>query len=931
MNQKSDKVLYLLDGMALIYRAFFAFQNNPIRNSRGENNSALFGFLNTLMDILEKRSPTHIAVAFDTMAPTFRHEIYPAYKEQRESMPEDLASALPRAKELLAAFRIHVLELDGFEADDIIGTLAWKAAEHGFEVIMVSPDKDFAQLVRPGVRIYRPGRQGGEVEIYDEKLVCEKWQISRPSQVVDVLGLWGDASDNIPGVPGIGEKTAAKLISQYDSIEGVLNSIQQLKGKQKENLEKFSDQARLSRRLAEIHTQVPIPIAMDELEVRNFDGPALKKFLIDHEFNTLGKRIFGDDFKAGRGFLVSGQSELFTESAEHGGLIPAIEPTLLTLQDIPHDFAIVRTLPELQSLLRRLKNHASLCFDTETSSLDAFDAELLGIAWSEAAGKGGYIALSEAGEENGLWIAELQSFFHNDSMEWIGHNLKFDMHVLETHGIKLSGRLFDTMIAHALIDPEQRHGMDFLSESYLGYSPIPISELIGADRKSQISMKEVPVDKVAEYAAEDAEVTFRLAQVFRKLIDEKGATKVFYEVEMPLLPVLVRMERTGVAVDAEALQEISLDLASSIQHLEQRIYEKAGVVFNLNSPKQLGKILFEDLQVTGKAKKTRTGQYATNESVLQSLAGTHPIVADILDYRGLTKLKSTYVDTLPTHIRSDTGRVHTSYGQAMTSTGRLQSQDPNLQNIPIRSEEGREIRRAFVAAGEGCQLMSADYSQIELRIIAALSQDKSMRQAFMNKEDIHSATASRVYGVPLAEVNATMRRNAKMVNFGIAYGITAFGLAQRLGISRTEAGEIIEHYFKQFPGIRGYLDSTLEFARRHGYVETVLGRRRQLPDINSANATVRSAAERNAINTPIQGTAADMIKLAMVRIHQRLRNEHFKSELLLQVHDELVFEVREEEMDRLKSLVLDCMVHAIELDVPIEVETGIGPNWLIAH
>ncbi len=946
MSQKSIRNLYLLDGMALIYRAFFAFQNNPIRNSRGENNSALFGFLNTLMDIIQNRKPTHIAVAFDTMAPTFRHEVFPEYKAQREEIPEDLASALPRARELLDALRIPVLELDGYEADDIIGTLAARARDQGYQVYMVTPDKDFAQLVEEKVLLYRPGRKGSEVEILGPSEVCEKWEIASPSLIRDILGLWGDSSDNIPGVPGIGQKTAAKLIARFGSIDGILENLDQLKGRQKENLEEFGKQALLSRDLATINTNVPAEWDLDSFVLEDYDEPALRKFLVDHEFNAIGRRIFGEDFKAGRGFQSgdSAQGDLFAnlpvndgESDADAADAPQLAPqaSLKTIADTAHEYRLATTIEELRDTIEYLSHFRVICFDTETTTLDPLGTDLLGIAWAVEEGRGGYIALPSgktSATERRQWIDELAQFFASEQIEWVGHHLKFDLHVLETHGIHPRGRFFDTMIAHCLLDPDQRHGMDFLSETFLGYTPIPITSLIGEDKKNQKSMAEVPLGRVAEYAAEDADVTLRLFHVFRNLLTERGIEKVFYDIEMPLLPVLVSMERIGVALDAAALSEVSSGMERVIARLEKSIHKKAGREFNLNSPRQLGVVLFEDLKIVDKPKKTRTGQYATNEQVLLSLASTHSIIGDILEYRGLTKLKSTYIDALPSHVRSDTGRIHTTFGQVLTATGRLQSQDPNLQNIPIRSDEGREIRRAFIAAPEGGYLLlAADYSQVELRIIAALSRDQGMLDFFAQGLDIHAATASRVYNVPVEDVTSAMRRSAKMVNFGIAYGMTAFGLSQRLGIPRAEAKSIIEHYYQQFPGIRSYLDSSIEFARTHGYVETLCGRRRVIPDINSSNATIRAAAERNAINMPIQGTAADMIKIAMASIHSDLLERKFKSRLILQVHDELLFEAAESEIQELKDLIIHHMTHAIQLDVPIEVEIGTGANWLEAH
>lgn len=936
MTENSDRSLFLLDGMALVYRAYFAFQNNPIRNSRGENTSAMFGFINTLLDVIERQKPTHVAVALDTREPTFRHKIFPEYKAQREEMPEDLVSALPQVRECLNAMSIPLLELDGFEADDLIGTIAQRAASEGFQVTMVTPDKDFAQLVTQNILLLRPGRKGGEHEIFDVEAVRDKWDIDQPEQIIDILGLWGDSSDNIPGVPGIGQKTASKLIKQFHSVDGILANLDKLKGKQKENLEKFADQARLSRELATIHVDVPYDLDLEATRFTrdDFNGPDLQKLIVQLEFNAIGKKLFGDDFKAGRGFSDEKgeqQGDLFA-SDDQGTINPVTGASLKSLEDVPHDYTLTNSLSDLKKLVGTLKKAEAVCFDTETSSLDPHVTELLGIAWSTAPGKAGYITIPErTSPDFDPWIAVIQSLFAHESIIWIGHNLKFDLIVMARHGVKVKGQLFDTMIAHALIEPDQRHGMDFLSESLLGYAPISITSLIGADKKNQISMKEVPLDQVAEYAAEDADVTFQLFQLFQKQLNEKEVSSVFYDIEMPLLPVLVSMEIAGVAIDSSALHDISHNLGQSIEKLQSEIFSQAGEEFNLNSPKQLGIVLFDNLKIIEKPKKTRTGQYATNEQVLVSLASVHPIVQNILDYRAFTKLKSTYVDSLPSHVKSETGRIHTSFGQVYTATGRLQSQDPNLQNIPIRSAEGREIRRAFVPTSANSIILSADYSQIELRIIAAISGDEGMCQAFENGTDIHAATSSRVFGVSLDGVTSEMRRKAKMVNFGIAYGISAFGLAQRLGIPRGEAKEIIDQYFAQFPGIRKYLDETIELARAQGYVSTLCGRRRYIPEVYSSNATVRGAAERNAINTPIQGTAADMIKIAMAKVASAMSEAELKAQLILQVHDELVFECPLNEVDSLSALVKDQMESAIPMSVPIVAEVGFGKNWLEAH
>lgn len=923
--------LFLLDGMALVYRAFFAFQTNPIRNSKGQNTSAIFGVLNTLLEIFEKSSPTHIAVAFDTIQPTFRHEMYPEYKAQREEMPEELSASLPIIRRLLSAMSIPAVDLDGYEADDIIGTIAYQAAEMGLKVTMVTPDKDFAQLVTDNIILLRPGRKGGESEILNIQGVCEKWGIDKPEQIVDILGLWGDSSDNIPGVPGIGQKTASKLIKQFGSIQSILANLDSLKGKQKENLKTYSSQALLSRKLAEIVTDVPVNWSLSEFKKSDYKSEELKNMMIELEFNAIGKKIFGDTFKAGRGFQENeSQGNLF-ESSEEGQEEPVQGAELKTIETTDHSYQVIDSVQKLEELTRSLKGKPYICFDTETSSLDPHETQLLGIAWSQSAHSGGYIVLPDDLKSQNQWMASLDNFFNIENVTWIGHNLKFDLIVLSKYNLSPAGSLFDTMIAHSLLEPDQRHGMDYLSESLLGYTPISITSLIGTDKKNQLSMKDVPIEQVSEYAAEDADITFQLFEILKDSLAQSKLQEVFYQIEMPLLPVLVDMEVQGVKIDVDALNEYSKNLGQSIESLTKDIYQKAGSEFNLNSPKQLGKILFEDLRIVEKPKKTKTGQYATNEQVLLSLSSTHSIVEDILSYRGLTKLKSTYVDTLPSHVKKTTGRIHTSFGQVMTATGRLQSHDPNLQNIPVRSAEGREIRRAFIPRDNKHLLVAADYSQIELRIIAAISGDEAMLQAFKDGIDIHAATASKVFSVSLDEVSAEMRRKAKMVNFGIAYGISAFGLAQRLGISRSEAKSIIDEYFIQFPGIRKYLDDIVAETKKKGHVETHCGRKRNLPDIHSGNATVRSAAERVAINTPIQGTAADMIKIAMAKVAKAIEDHGLKSKLIIQVHDELVFDALIEEVEQLSDLAKDCMESAISLNVPIVVDIGVGENWLQAH
>lgn len=951
-------MLYLLDGMALLYRAHFAFMRSPILTSAGLNTSAVYGFANTLLDILKNQEPTHIAVALDTSAPTPRHEWYPAYKGQREEMPEDLAVGIPLMKRLCEAMRIPVLVKDGYEADDIIGTLAKQAEAEGFETWMVTPDKDFAQLVTGNTKIYKPGRQGSDVERIGVAEVCERWGVERPEQVIDVLGLMGDASDNVPGVKGVGEKTAMSLIKEWGSVEAAVANAGKIKGKTGEKLKEGAEMALLSKKLVTIFTDAPLDVHVSDLARRDFDAEALKALLVELEFNALGKRLFGEEFKAGRGEGRKPKPEPATADLPlETGEVPKSKPAVLkSIHEVPHDYRLVVTPEERAAFLQLLSAQKKFCFDLETTSLDPREAQIVGIAFSWQAGSAWFVRFSEkanpsAGSDSGLGLFEWGSHAHSTggdgatldefreiltrpNIEKVGHNLKYDLAVLRELGVEVAGPFFDSMLAHALVEPESRHGMDYLSELYLGYTPIHIGALIGEKKGEQITMSAVANDNLSlltDYAAEDADVTWQLAERLVPELEEKGQHDVFYEIEAPLLPVLVKMEAEGVAIDVQALREFGVQLEREADGLQKRIQGYVETPFNLNSPKQLGEVLFDRLKLAEKPKKTATGQYQTNEQVLTSLIGTHPIVQEILDYREVTKLKSTYVDALPVAVSRKTGRVHTTLHQLMTATGRIASSDPNLQNIPVRSEHGREIRRAFVAGRKGHVLLSADYSQVELRVMASLSGDEAMMEAFVQGRDIHEATAAKVYGVAPGEVLPEMRRTAKMVNFGIIYGISAFGLSQRLGIPRGEAARIIESYFAQFPGVKRYLDETVETAGRKGYVETLTGRRRYLRDINSANGTIRAAAERIAMNTPIQGTAADMIKLAMVRVDAALSAGHWKAKMLLQVHDELLLEVPEAEVDAVKPLVVEAMRHALPLRVPVVVDAGVGQNWLEAH
>lgn len=924
------KRLFLLDGMALVYRAHFAFIQNPIRNSKGVNTSALYGFINTLLFILEKENPTHIGVAFDTSAPTPRHVRYPAYKAQRDEMPEELAAAIPHVKRLCQAFHIPVLELDGFEADDIIGTLVKRAEPDGFESYMVTPDKDFAQLLSEHIFMWKPGRKGTDHEVIGLQQLMEIWGVAEPHQIIDLLGLMGDASDNIPGVPGIGPKTAQKLIADFGSVENLLRNTGSLKGKQKENIETHSDQALLSKELATIIVDVPVEVSWEDLVLSRRDDEALKSLFNEFEFRTLTKRLFSDS---------DGGS-----SAAEEVMTPTIFETFKTIRDVPHSYHLADT-PELQrQLFDELSKQASFCFDTETSGLDRFSAKLLGVSFSWAAHEGWYLPYSEA------FFAQLQKVFALPA-EKIGHNLKFDLSILHRYGFEVSGPLFDTLLTDILVAPDRRHSMDYLSEILLGYTPVKLAEIsqpalepesaapldlfahaVKVKASKNLDIESIPLAVLAEYAAEDADVTFQLAQKLRILLKSSGQESVLMQIESPLQPVLVAMEMEGIAIDPAALSLIGDELQIQIDEMVKSIHGHADRSFNIASPKQLGEILFDQLGLADKAKKTKTGQYKTDEQTLATLEGKHPIISDILAWREASKLKSTYLDALPGHIVASTGRVHTTFHQLVAATGRLASTDPNLQNIPIRSEAGRKIRKAFVPR-EGFTLLSCDYSQIELRVMAALSRDATMLEAFLNGTDIHTITASKVFVVDPENVTSDMRRTAKMVNFGIIYGISAFGLSQRLAIARTEAANIIEAYFREYPAIREFMDRTVNEARESGYVETLSGRRRYFPDLKSGNQNLRGNAERAAINSPIQGTAADMIKLAMVRIDALLKEGRYKTKMLLQVHDELVFDLALDEKEELVPKILEVMKTALPLPggVPIEVEAGTGPNWLAAH
>ncbi len=926
----SGNKLYLLDGMALIYRAYFAFAKNPRITSKGLNASAMFGFTNTLLDILNKQKPSHIAVVFDTDKPTQRHIEFEAYKAQREPMPEDLRKSIPYIFEILAGFQIPVLTMDGYEADDIIGTLAWQAQD--MEVFMMTPDKDFGQLVKDHIYIYKPGRMGNPDEILGVDDILRKWEIKRVDQVIDILGLWGDAVDNIPGVPGVGEKTAKKLIQEYDNIEGVLAHVHELKGKMKERFEAFSEQARVSRRLATIDTQVPIDTEIASLIRKEPDADRLKAIFQELEFRTLSNRVFGTSTTAPQVPVVSasGQTDLFGTFTTNSEDSETPVPIFKTIDEVAHDYKVLITSESIQDAVQEAAKAEAFCFDTETSALDFFEAELVGVSLTWKAHQGVYIPIDAQFEKACEQVALLGPLFQTPQLK-IAQNLKFDLGILQKYGLKLEGPFFDTMLAHYLLEPDQRHNMKVLCEQYLNYSPIPIERLIGEKGKKQGSMRDVAIEEVGVYAAEDTDVTFQLYHILKKELEAKALNGVFNDIEVPLVPVLSQMEQEGVCIDADFLHAYSLELQEQSLAAQNRIFESAGLEFNIASPQQVGKILFEHLKLSDKPKKTKTGQYQTDEETLMSLQGKHPIIDNILQFRTLQKLKSTYVDALPEMVNAQTGRVHTSFNQAVAATGRLSSQNPNLQNIPIRTDLGREIRKAFVPSGPDRVLMSSDYSQIELRIIAHISKDPGMIEAFKMGIDIHTATASKVWGVPIEEVDKEMRRKAKTVNFGIIYGISAFGLSQRVQIPRFEAKEIIDNYFEQFPGIKRFMDDTIAFAREYGYVETISGRRRNLRDINSRNANVRGFAERNAINAPIQGSAADMIKIAMIRVQEWLNNSDLDTRMILQVHDELLFDVPKAEISMVQEKVKEIMESAMVLDVPVLVESGTGLNWLEAH
>lgn len=953
------KKVFLLDAFALVFRAYYALIKNPRLTSKGKNTNAQFGFTNTLVELITKQMPSHMAVCFDTAAPTERHTEFENYKANRQEAPEDILAAIPDIKKIIRGFNVPVIEFDGYEADDVIGTLSKQAAKAGYEVFMVTPDKDYGQLVSDKIKIYKPGYQGGDVEIMGPEEVCAKWNIKEVSQVIDILGLMGDAVDNIPGIAGVGEKTAAKLLAEYGTLENALANADNIKGALGEKVRKGKQDAIISKKLATIITDVPVEFHEEDFKIKDWDKEKLKEVFAELEFKTLGKRLLGEDFSVGtaapsaKGSVAKEvpqgiQTDLFGNIIEPEPQKPEATKTIVeddsepadglvadkNINNTVHNYEAASDDKSIKKLVAELKKHTEICFDTETTGIDANDAELVGLSFSVKPGDAWYVPCPADQKRTKEILAHFEPLFADKKKTWIGQNIKYDMLVLKWYGVEIAGNLFDTMLAHYVIEPDGKRGMDVLSAKYLGYEPVHIEELIGKKGKTQGNMRDVELDKIKDYAAEDADITLQLKNVFVPLLKKKEVEKVFNEVENPLVKVLADMEFEGIKIDVDFLADYSKQLEKEAKTAEESVYKQAGVRFNLASPKQLGEVLFEKLKLDPSAKKTKTGQYQTGEDVLLKLAAKgNQIVDDILAFRELTKLRSTYVDALPQLINKKTGRVHTTYGQAVAVTGRLQSNNPNLQNIPVRTDRGKEVRKAFIPRDNKHILLSADYSQIELRIVASISGDENMCDAFRKGTDIHTATAARVYNVSEKEVTKEMRYKAKSVNFGIIYGQGAFGLADNLGISRTEAKEIIDNYKKEFPGIQRYMDDTINFAREHGYVQTLMGRKRWLRDINSANFTVRGFAERNAINSPIQGTAADMIKLAMQKVHAAMKREKMQSKMLLQVHDELVFDALKTEVKELKPLIIENMQSAMLLpyEVPVIAECGEGKNWLEAH
>jgi len=937
--------LFLIDAYALIFRAYFAFGRNPLLNSKGQNVSAISGFTTTLFELISKEKPTHLAVVFDLGGSVEREADYAEYKAGRQETPEDILFAVPYIKDIIRAWHIPILEFEGYEADDIIGTIAKKKAAEGHVVYMVTPDKDFAQLVEEKIFIYKPARSGGDVEILGVEEIKRNWEVEDPKQVIDILGMWGDAVDNIPGIPGVGEKTAKKFIKEFGSMENTIANADKIKGKVGENVKNFAEQGLLSKKLATINLNVPIEVSDDDLKMDAPDKERMGAIFSELEFRTLGKRILGFDYSVnqessapttptGEGPIQSEKPKTSSDSQQN--LFGEIETQTevvkgKSIHNTPHKYITVQTETEILDLVKVLNEADEFCFDTETTGLDYFALDLVGMSFSVKEGEAYYVPASSDYEEAEKVVAHFRPLLEHKTKIKIGQNVKFDLLVFKRYDVNVSLPVYDTMLAHYLIEPDLKHGMDYLSETYLGYTPVHIEELIGKKGKNQGNMRDVPLEKISEYAAEDADITLQLKNKLAPLVTKQEVDKVLNDIEHPLIEVLAGMEYEGVRIDEEFLKTYSKELEIDLVKVRDEIYQLAGREFNVDSPKQLSEVLYNELKIPFEGKKTSTGQLSTNEDALEGLVKLHPIAGKILDYREFAKLRSTYVDALPLMINKKTGRVHTTFRQHVAATGRLASDNPNLQNIPIRTERGQRVRKAFIPRDENHILLSADYSQIELRIVAELSGDENMLDAFQKKIDIHTATAAKVYNVAIADVTKEMRYKAKSVNFGIIYGQGAFGLADNIGTTRGEAKEIIANYFAQFPKIKEYMNANVQFAREHGFVQTILGRKRYLKDINSKNFTVRGYAERNAINSPVQGSAADMIKLAMINIHHEFNKQNLKSKMTLQVHDELVFDAHKDEVEIIKPIIYDKMIHAIKTNVPIEAEMGTGVNWLEAH
>jgi len=932
--EEKNNTLWLLDAYALIFRAYFAFSQNQMINSRGLNTSAIYGFTTTLFDVLTNHKPSHIAVVFDTSKPTERHVMFEDYKANRDETPDDIRLAVPYIKKIIEGFNIPVIYADGYEADDIIGTLAKKAEKEGYTTYMMTPDKDFGQLVSENIFMYKPARLGNKAEVWGIEEVCKKFEIENPLQVIDYLGMCGDAVDNIPGIPGVGDKTAKKFIQAYGSVEGLLENTADLKGKMKEKVEANKEQALLSKKLATIIIDAPVEFDPEQLKKDPINKKALEEVFAEVEFRTLSKRILGEEVSITTG---KSQMDLFSTAAEdqssstNNGQEESELLAFDTIENTKHNYQLCQSEPEIDALIKILKGVNSYCFDTETTGLDPMTADLVGLAFSIKKSEAYYVPISADRKDAERVLDKFRPIFEDEQKEVIAHNLKYDLEILKNYQIELKGKYFDTMIAHYLLQPDMKHNMDVLAENYLNYKAVSIETLIGKKGKNQGNMRDVEVEKVAEYAGEDADITFQLKEILDKDLGNGAIRKLFDDIEMPLIDVLSAMEYEGIRLDKDALAKFSEELAVSISKLNEEIIQLAGTTFNVDSPKQLGEALFDFMKIDEKAKKTKTGQYSTSEDTLSKISDKHEIIPKILEYRSLKKLKSTYVDALPDLVNEQTDHLHTNYMQAVAATGRLSSNNPNLQNIPIRTEKGREIRKAFIPRSNDFVLLAADYSQIELRIIAALSGDESMIKAFNQNEDIHSLTASKVFNVELDAVDREMRSKAKMVNFGIIYGISAFGLSHRLSIPRKEAKSIIDNYFEKYPKIKAYMDGSIDFARRNGFVETICQRRRYLKDINGKNAVVRGFAERNAINAPIQGSAADIIKIAMIDIHRTFKESNFQSKLLLQVHDELVFDAHKDEIETISPIIKSKMENAVKLNVPLTVEMDYAENWLDAH